>query len=1190
MDNSNPPLLLLPFLALVAIIPFALKVRSPATSSELHQGNVYVSAGEQGSTVQPSAEVDQSRARQLVQEYLDAQPGMAEWPEKDPRRKYTLDFIIATVPDPIDSRLPHFFDSFLDSIERASESVGYVLDRFDLRWTERPGNSSQAGGPRSLKNYEQEPSILLFPNPSVHKLLLIFLVGETPTNGIHKLAMASALDQIGDFFTWGPGHGKLPKSFPQPATSSSATVINILGPSFSGSSQSLGFALRTWLSQVSKVPGAPRIRFRIVSGTATAIHPQEFAQIGDGNQASFNAVVPPDADAMQELIGYLQTFGQRKIAILSEGNTAYGQFVKNDTAKAFPDVLTLPFPLHISQLRVAAEKQLRSKQQLTPGVSTTPSTSLPLPEEDNFTPKETPPFFSPLEVSYAELVLSNLLSTLSREDIRAVGILATDVRDTIFLSHEVRDHCPATMLFTLSSDLLYTHPEATSSTQGMLFVTPYPLFNLNQLWSAPFTGSRSRLQFPNQAAEGVYNATLALLGQEHEMLEYGSPFAFSVPERRPALWVMAVGRNGPLPVKVLDWSDPDGYTIAVKRLAGQPKPRNGKRKPTARGVYTAASVFTVVVISLFLTAFSLLVIRQYLPAGLFRPPPCANWFARALGDPVSPQYRVQSRLYLFTCCMSLLSFYLLVLAAFALPSIAAYKLGIQLEFPGWVWLVTGILGIGLAAQLGAIAFLAQAFWTAPGQKTKFPMEVKVVILSGSAAGFFLALYLVGSWLRTAWQYPPEGFFLHLRAFSLRSGLSPLVPLFCVAMAAFLWSFCSVKRLRLIDGVQAVGSQRPGVHFCSLLDLGTNSFAGTTDLEHKVRELLEGSSVVSAGWYLALLGVGFLAGFYFFFYRFVRSFESGAFYILFASTFFLVYWALAMEFARMWLLWRRFSRLLRRLSWHPMRAAYGRYCGRFRQFFKVDFAMPPPTFTVLGFSVDQAEHLLIAARTLAASDAVQPARKTELEQWVLQGEPEVRAAGQYLSDALNADAQGDWRVSLRKRSDSQCALARLTQMVARLLEPSWRPAGANPPLVEESPEIKSVFELGEEFLVGRAVVFISYVLPSLRNLGAFVLSGLLLMLFSVIAYPFQPRGQFLLFNWVVILCFVGAALVILLQLERDVVLSLLNNTTPGQVTVTRQFVFRIFMYVLLPVLALLSAHFPSTAGQIASLIDAVRGPH
>ncbi|MGH9455937.1 MAG: hypothetical protein ACRD2O_18440, partial [Terriglobia bacterium] len=446
MGKGNSPLLLLPLLALVAaIFPFALNVRSLAGGNEMGQGGAVLTSAEHPSKDLPESDLAQSRAVELVRAYLDSQQQTPQPAANDPRKGYTLDFIIATVPDPIDSRLPYFFDSFLDSIQRASESAGYLLDRFDLRWTRQSESGKQPSDPRRPTDYEREPSLLLLRNSSDRKLLLIFLVGETPTSGIHKLAMASALEQIASFFPWGPGHNKLPNPFPQPAVSGSASVIKVLGPSFSGSSASLQFALQTWLDQASEASEGPHIRFRIVSGTATAINPVDFENIGDGRQASFNAVVPPDVDAMQELIQYLESFGQHKIAILSEGNTTYGQQIRSGTAHAFPDVLTLPFPLHISQLRTASEKMRRSKQPPTSDVTSTPSTLLPLPEEDNFSAKETPEFFSPLEVTSAELVLSNLLSTLSREDIHAVGILATDVRDTIFLSSEVRRHCPATL-------------------------------------------------------------------------------------------------------------------------------------------------------------------------------------------------------------------------------------------------------------------------------------------------------------------------------------------------------------------------------------------------------------------------------------------------------------------------------------------------------------------------------------------------------------------------------------------------------------------------------------------------------------------------------------------------------------------------------------------------------------------------
>ena len=53
------------------------------------------------------------------------------------RTGYAIEFLIATVPDPVSSRLPHFFDSFVESLESAAEASGYTLDRFALPWLEK---------------------------------------------------------------------------------------------------------------------------------------------------------------------------------------------------------------------------------------------------------------------------------------------------------------------------------------------------------------------------------------------------------------------------------------------------------------------------------------------------------------------------------------------------------------------------------------------------------------------------------------------------------------------------------------------------------------------------------------------------------------------------------------------------------------------------------------------------------------------------------------------------------------------------------------------------------------------------------------------------------------------------------------------------------------------------------------------
>ena len=66
-----------------------------------------------------------------------------------------------------------------------------------------------------------------------------------------------------------------------------------------------------------------------------------------------------------------------------------------------------------------------------------------------------------------------------------------------------------------------------------------------------------------------------------------------------------------------------------------------------------------------------------------------------------------------------------------------------------------------------------------------------------------------------------------------------------------------------------------------------------------------------------------------------------------------------------------------------------------------------------------------------------------------------------------------------------------------------------------------------------------------------------MLLAVTSYPFQPRNEFLFFNWVVILSFIGTAFWIFIQMDRDTVLSLLNDTKPGQINFSRELVLGLF---------------------------------
>ena len=132
-------------------------------------------------------------------------------------------------------------------------------------------------------------------------LLLVFLIGETPTTGIHKQALFSALDQMAQFYPWDPRHAELPQDFQRSSQADLLDTLRLMGPAFSGSAISLRFLLDSWLESRN----LPNLRFRIISGTATAIDPDWISHAGHG-QATFQATVPPDIETLQTVACYIQ--------------------------------------------------------------------------------------------------------------------------------------------------------------------------------------------------------------------------------------------------------------------------------------------------------------------------------------------------------------------------------------------------------------------------------------------------------------------------------------------------------------------------------------------------------------------------------------------------------------------------------------------------------------------------------------------------------------------------------------------------------------------------------------------------------------------------------------------------------------------------------------------------------------------
>ena len=311
-----------------------------------------------------------------------------------------IGFLIASVPDPIDSAFAEDFDAYVASIRLALEASGYVSDQFFDPWaadsqavTEgKSGGTSGGTGPAESgapsDRHRREPGILLFrrrttpaaPAPPLLELFAVLLVGESPTWGVQKTALARALDTIDA--TCGP---RVTHERPEVRRfcgmeEGASTTIRLLGPTSSGAADSIRATIAHWLvGKTSPQPLAfpPTWNIEIRSGSATARATQTILedelpaeverQTGWTVPVRFRATVNPDDLLWTFVSDYLvANLGAQlnEIAVLTESNTGYGQEFKAK-AKSTP-ALAPPVPGAAAPAALAAAPADRSPSERAP--------------------------------------------------------------------------------------------------------------------------------------------------------------------------------------------------------------------------------------------------------------------------------------------------------------------------------------------------------------------------------------------------------------------------------------------------------------------------------------------------------------------------------------------------------------------------------------------------------------------------------------------------------------------------------------------------------------------------------------------------------------------------------------------------------------------------------------------------------
>jgi hypothetical protein len=1075
---------------------------------------------------------------------------------------FTPRVLIALVPDPEPgaTQVGWMFDSYADALQRAVQGAGYLLFRraLPLSWT---GTSEKGTGATPTEDGARlaahEPGLLVFRSQAEEQLLLVFLVGESPTRGVEPGEFSRVFDWL---CYLQPGWAREPFN----------AELAVLGPAFSGAAWSLARAIVALGSTDARV-GRTDLRFRVISGTATGPGVKKILETDP--RVSFSATVIPDTEVIRALYDYVQRshVPLSKVALLVESTTGYGDAVFKGTyhepgkehggrpGEREAPRIAFQFPPHVAQTRVAYEQDRPAREQPAAGSSESRISKIELSLDDPTRPGDVvPPLNSRMTSVSVDLVLASILGTMAREDVRYVAIVATDPRDKLFLARKLHEYLPDVRVLTTESNLLYAHPDYLRYLDGTIIATTYPLFSKSQLWVVPERAmdylqqpgsSRTTrvIQFADAGAEGVYNATLALLGDGDLMKDYGMPrfggqrldeFA----RRHPPIWITAVGRGGMWPLAIERGYDTN--QVLPGGLSDSPDPP--VHDLAAHVSYSRSGLSLLVVIGLIVAAHALLVLRHW------RPGAAGNGSAWRVIEPLRPLKdpgdRRAQRVWLLGLLVTLLTVELMFL-------------GLLVVFLGCAWdghrLVDEASAVAIGAAIAVLVplvLLIGAFVRAGGR------------VAGPILGFAAAAAAGWcTWAILASGPSTDSVFLYLRATNPGSGLSLAVPLLLTGTVVYLWCLHHLRRL----------------YFCEALDV-RNPLAEKdvpcseplAQTETEIRRIERDTVVSAVPWYIsgptfivALLPCTAL------WRSLLPGFDGAWFDRLFLATFTLAYFAVLSSCLRFVWLWVNLRTLLRQLDHHPLTAAFGRLPKSLRVTLRHQFYryVPGPS--------DRFRWTKLWLRLGGVfTDFFTRERATELSPPLPDADREALSVADSAAvfDAESTEQAAAGRELTGAESAAQRALTTRAAEVARLVMPTT--PGFEVARRDAPASLTKLLDRAESFVAIQVVTSLGPKFVQLGNLLEFAVVGMLLITFAFASYPFQPQQLLVAFSLTLAATVVLVLLIAIVQADRDPLLSAIGGTSPGRITFDRGFISRVVMYGVMPVLTVIATQFPA-AGQV-----------
>ena len=464
-----------------------------------------------------------------------------------------MKFVIALMPDPVHTHSSTIFDQFATAIQEGAQDEKYDFDSSWLPWDDEESSHALLADEKvatlEKEFQENEPGIILFrktvvcadgtEQPDCKKEaarsygegLVVFVVGEEATHGIHTEQFENALEWI---------------AWLQSKNATQVKNLAILGPTFSGSFPSLTQLLLG--SRTAKHLDLGQLSdgqlLAIYSGSASSGDSAQSFQNTFEGQVIFHSFVQSDEEILGRFCKYIKNeqsgFDPSLVAIISEGETAYGGAVRGSKSKAIDKAdeedkknklicrekaLKLYYPRDISALRGAYQTKSLFDVGTSSQAGDTQRRNLPTDLADptgrvhdsirNYGGNQTP--------LAQEAFLMEMVAALRELHARYVILRSSNPLDQLFLANFLRRSYPDGRIVLLSPDLMFIRERGSTGLSGAMTLSTYPLFPLERDWTEHQSLPAADRTFSSDTAEGTYVAFRLVLTDGSQNLEDRKP-------------------------------------------------------------------------------------------------------------------------------------------------------------------------------------------------------------------------------------------------------------------------------------------------------------------------------------------------------------------------------------------------------------------------------------------------------------------------------------------------------------------------------------------------------------------------------------------------------------------------------------------------------------------------------------------